>query len=152
MAIYQATAKDALAIAAMAAAMAFVAAMILSASDQARWDADRSQIRQRLASRADRNDNEFLAAIQPSDHELAIQVRRRLAEFFEVSPLKIRAEDELARLSFERFMPGIYVFVIGGILTDQAPGKPGTVERFPKTRLTRVSDLIIEVKSLGTTR
>jgi hypothetical protein len=95
------------------------------------------------------NDEEFLAAIQPSDHQVALHVRRRLAEFFEVSPLKIQAEDDLATLSFERFMPGIYVFVIGGILAQEC-GQPGKVEHFPKTKLKRVSDLLNEVKSLGT--
>jgi hypothetical protein len=139
--------REAAVSAAMVGVMVFVVALLLFSVDQARWSADRGRIHQWLTNRDDMEDEHFLANIEPPDHELALSIRRRLAEYFGAAPMKIRPGDELKLLSFDRFMPGIYVFVFGN---DTLSG-PGRDRGFPRTALRVVKDLIAEAKLLKQT-
>ena len=126
--------------------MAFVGVVIMFAVDSARWTSNQNGVRNLLLARDQIPDDLFLSKFKSPDRDLALQVRGRLAEFFHVSPNNIHPDDDLAYLCFEKFMPGIYFFVMEGL--DQRELSRGKIDHFPKTKLKTVADLVAEAKQL----
>jgi hypothetical protein len=135
-----------LGIGAMAAGMAFVGVLVMFAVDSARWSSNQNGVRSLLLARDNIPDELFLSKFEMSDRELALHLRGRLAEFFQVQPNNIHPDDDLAFLCFEHFMPGIYFFLMNGL--DQRELPPGTIDGFPKTELKTVASLVAEAKRL----
>lgn len=131
---------------AMASGIVFVAVLIMFAVDSERWTSNRNGVRSYLLLGGDVSDDEFLLSFDQADRDLALHLRQRLAKFFDVPASKVSSSHDLANYSFERFMPGIYVFVMAGLDERQLP--KGKIDAFPKTRLKTVADLVTEAKQL----
>lgn len=140
---------ESLGVAAFTAAMSFAAALILCVRDTSRAFSDRQRVRSVLMDRSDQSFEEFMAPFAPDDRDLVGRIRSRLAQFFEVSESKLRSDDRLDFLSFDRLMPGIYMSVMFGL--DRRAHSPGEIISFPIRKLTTFSDLIEEAKALSRT-
>jgi hypothetical protein len=138
---------ESLGVAAMTAAMSFAAALILFMVDSNRAFSDRESVRRKLIERDDQSFDEFMATFEAGDHDLVDRIRSQLAQFFDVSASKLRSDDNLDAFAFDRFMPGIYLAVMSGLITRTH--SPGEVISFPTRKLTTFSDLIEEGKALS---
>lgn len=126
------------------ATIAFVASLVLCARDQSRQIADFKSVRKWLESHEDRDEIQFLAEIEPGDHELAVHLRRRLSEFFEVPVTKIHAADDLSKMKFDAFMPPIYLFLMAQLCQRHGIEQ---LQAFPQGKLDTVRDLVQEAKA-----
>lgn len=136
-----------LGIAGMVAAITFPASLILLGRDRWRSLASRNGVRRRLASRVDTSEDEYTASFPPSDRELALHLRDRLAAFFDVPAAKIGAHERLEELGFEGFMPVIYLFLMAELCEQH---RIETLGAFPKSQLSTVGELVVEAKALLT--
>ena len=141
--------SESLGIAAMTAAMSFAAALILFMVDSNRAFSDLERVRRRLIQRDDQSVDDFMATFETGDRELVEHIRSQLAQFFNVSTSKIRSDENLNALSFNRFMPAIYLAVMSGL--DRRAHSPGKLVSFPTRQLATFSDLIEEGKALSKT-
>lgn len=124
--------------------IAFVASMALCARDLSRQVGDAKSVREWLESREDQDEAQFVAAIEPGDQELAVHLRRRLSQFFEVSESKIHAADELSKMKFDAFMPPIYLYLLAELCQRHGIER---LQPFPRSRLETLPDLVQEAKS-----
>ena len=134
-----------LAMGTMTVGIAFLAALILLVFDCYRDLRRRRNVRRQFASREDVDDAKLVAELDLKDRDLAVHLRGRLAQFFELPAAKIRLHDDLDLLAFRAFWPMLYFHVMSE-LCDQ--NRIQEIGRFPKTELKTVRDLISEAKEL----
>ncbi len=77
------------------AAAAFVASWLLARDDSARKVAAAEAVRRALLERVDVSDEAYASQLSGVDRELAVEVRRAVAECFDVPPAKIHPTDDL---------------------------------------------------------
>jgi hypothetical protein len=131
--------------AAMFGAAAFVASCALFARDRWRMVANRDAVRRRLSIRPDLGDEQFVRSFEPPDQALALDIRDRLARAFDVPGAKILPDESLTELSFDLFMPSIYLFIMGPLCER---GDVSNLGQFPKRPLRSFQDLVREARML----
>jgi len=113
----EANVAERLMVAAMPAAMAFLAALMLSARDRARHMRTVRKVRAKLLARDAVSDDEFLRSFASNDPALLQQTRRAIAQFFDVPVEKIRATDTLdGDFNTGVLEPGFHFFVVHHVL------------------------------------
>ena len=106
-----------LGLAAMVAAIAFVAVVLLGTRDSLRYAATKRRVHNMLLARPDVKDTEFAAQFPDCSADLVLQTREAISQFFGVPAGKIhpshRLRDDLRRDVFE---PGFHSFVVYRVL------------------------------------
>jgi hypothetical protein len=97
-------------------AMVLVVVLILSARDKWRFNKTRQSVRDRLLSRHDAPEIEFVRQIPDCDPVLVTKVRQAIAAFFEVPAEKVLPTDSLkSDLYWNELEPGIHWSVAGHV-------------------------------------
>ena len=143
--VAEASGPERLMYAAMPAAMAFVAAMLLSLRDRIRYQAARRRVRRNLLHREDVSDAEFAAHFAGSDSAWLVQTRQAVARFFDVPAEKIYATDDLRKdLKIDTVEPMLHMFITGQLA--KARNLPQRPVAFNTARLIDLGDLAAEVR------
>ena len=132
----------------MSAGIAFSAAVFLSLIDAYNARMRPQRVRSRFADSCDLSDDEFVSRADEVDRAIAIRIRTRLAEVFDLPPTKIQLQDPLKWYWFNEQMPAIYWFVF----SEAMPKDGAKIVSCPKGRLETVGDLVAEAKALGISR
>jgi hypothetical protein len=93
--VSDASGAERLILAAMPAAMAFVAAILLGFRDMARYKAAKRRVRRIVLARQDISDRDFTSHFPDCNATWLVQTRHLVARFFDVPPEKIHPTDEL---------------------------------------------------------
>jgi len=106
-------------IAAMPAAMAFLAGLVLLGRDMHLHSLEISSVQSTLRSRTDISDSSFVEHFPSTDPDLLLRTRETIAAYFDVPAFKIHPEDDLREdFRADRLDPSFQFFVVDSVIAQ----------------------------------
>ncbi|MEL6896233.1 MAG: hypothetical protein AAFP90_09040 [Planctomycetota bacterium] len=136
-----------LTVATMPAAITFIAALLLAASDRARQRSDIKSVREMLLSREQVDDSVFCSHFPDADPKLLTLTRDGIAQFFDVPSAYIHPTDQLdPDLRFTSLEPAFHTCVTYYVLAEC--GEIEAPFTFRSHRVSDVATLAYEISRL----